>query len=53
MIYGYVESPKTENSEFETSDFSENATEISDKEISTAKENEDILQLEIPLESEE
>jgi hypothetical protein len=40
-IYGYVENPKTENSEFERADFSENATEISDKEIATAEENEE------------
>jgi hypothetical protein len=52
-IYVYVESHKTEKSEFETSDFSENVTEILDKEIATAKENEDTLQLEIPLENEE
>jgi multidrug efflux pump subunit AcrA (membrane-fusion protein) len=52
-IYGYVESPKTENSEFETSEFSEITPDFSEKEIATAKENEDTLQLEIPLETED
>jgi hypothetical protein len=48
-----VESHKREHSEIETSNFSENVTEIFYKEISTAKEKENTLQLEMPLESEE
>jgi hypothetical protein len=52
-IYGYVESPKSEKFEFEKSDFSEITRVFSGKEISTAKENEDTFQLEIPLETEE
>jgi hypothetical protein len=52
-IYGYVESPKPEKFECETLNFSDNKTDFSEKEISTAKENEDTLQLEIPLEGED
>ncbi|MDR0917815.1 MAG: hypothetical protein LBM93_00970 [Oscillospiraceae bacterium] len=52
-IYGYVETSKTKNSEFEKSDFSEITPDFSEKEIATAKENKETFQLEIPLESEE
>jgi hypothetical protein len=52
-IYVYVESPKAEKSQIETSDFSDNKTDFSEKDVSTAKENEDSFQLEIPLETEE
>jgi hypothetical protein len=52
-IYGYVESPKTDFSQQGNPEISETTHDFSEKEIATAKENEDTLQLEIPLETEE
>jgi hypothetical protein len=52
-IYGYVESPKSNFSEQYNSEISETTHDFTVKEHSTAKENEDTLQLEIPLETEE
>jgi hypothetical protein len=51
-IYSYVESPKSNFSEQNNSEISEINSDFSEKEISTAKENEDTIQLEIPLEKE-
>jgi hypothetical protein len=53
VIYGYVESPKSNFSEQNNFEISEITPDYSEKEISTAKGNEDNFQLEIPLEKED